>query len=234
MSWQLEGNPLMDTFTSRMSAMGPECCGCFWARSILWSPTKRSSSQAMVLLRTSLLFGSTQPWASLVAQPVKIPPAVQETWVRSLGLEDPLEKGMATPSRILAWRIPWTEEPGAVHGVAKSWTGLKWLSTHTENNQGQGAQAHRSHSSGPRSSRELRRGPAATALLWLDAEQERKQESRAAKAASSAMSPVEDRFITSVLECFLKNSPDKKNCVKSPSQKPKNWQDEIHLIIQIY
>ena len=45
-------------------------------------------------------------WASLVAQLVKNPPAVQETWVRSLGWEDPLEKGKATHSSILAWRIP--------------------------------------------------------------------------------------------------------------------------------
>ena len=43
---------------------------------------------------------------------VKNPPAVRETWVRSLGWEDPLEEGMATHSSILAWRIPWTEEPG--------------------------------------------------------------------------------------------------------------------------
>ena len=47
-------------------------------------------------------------WASLVAQLVKNLPAVQETWVRSLGWEDPLEKGKATHSSILAWRIPWT------------------------------------------------------------------------------------------------------------------------------
>ena len=46
--------------------------------------------------------------ASLVAQLVKNLPARQETWVRSLGCEDPLEKGMATHSSILAWRIPWT------------------------------------------------------------------------------------------------------------------------------
>ena len=46
--------------------------------------------------------------ASLVAQLVKNPPAVQETWVRSLDWEDPLEKGKATHSSILAWRIPWT------------------------------------------------------------------------------------------------------------------------------
>ena len=53
-------------------------------------------------------------WASLVAQLVKNLPAMQETWVRSLGWEDPLEKGKATHSSILAWRIPWTEEPGGL------------------------------------------------------------------------------------------------------------------------
>ena len=53
-------------------------------------------------------------WASLVAQTVKDLPAMQETWVRSLGWEDPLEKGMATHSSILAWRIPWTKEPGSL------------------------------------------------------------------------------------------------------------------------
>ena len=47
-------------------------------------------------------------WASLVAQLVKNLPAMQETWVRSLGWEDPLEKGKATHSSILSWRIPWT------------------------------------------------------------------------------------------------------------------------------
>ena len=48
--------------------------------------------------------------ASLVAQTVKNLPAMQETWVRSLGQEDPLEKGMTTHSSSLAWRIPWTEK----------------------------------------------------------------------------------------------------------------------------
>ena len=50
--------------------------------------------------------------ASLVAQMVKCLPTMQETLVRSLGQEDPLEKEMATHSSILAWKIPWTEEPG--------------------------------------------------------------------------------------------------------------------------
>ena len=51
-------------------------------------------------------------WTSLVAQMVKHLPAMQETWVSSLGQEDPLEEGMATHSSTLAWRIPWMEESG--------------------------------------------------------------------------------------------------------------------------
>ena len=54
---------------------------------------------------------------SLVAQMVKNLPAMQETWVRSLGQEDPLEKEMATHSSILAWGVPWTEEPGGLLSV---------------------------------------------------------------------------------------------------------------------
>ena len=64
--------------------------------------------------------------ASLVVQQVKNQPAMWETWVRSLGWEDPLEEGMATHSSILAWRIPM--DRGAwramVHGVTKSWIQL--------------------------------------------------------------------------------------------------------------
>ena len=48
---------------------------------------------------------------------VKNLPAMQETWVQSLGWEDPLEKGMATHSNILAWRIPWTEEPDRLQSI---------------------------------------------------------------------------------------------------------------------
>ena len=55
----------------------------------------------------------------LVDHMVKNLSGMQETWVQSLGQEDPMEKGMATHSSTLAWRVPWTEEPG---GVAKSWT----------------------------------------------------------------------------------------------------------------
>ena len=53
----------------------------------------------------------------LVAQSVKNLPAMQETWVRSLGWEDPLEKEMAIHSNILAWKIPWTEEPGGLQST---------------------------------------------------------------------------------------------------------------------
>ena len=52
-----------------------------------------------------------------MAQTVKSLPTMQETWVRSLGWEDPLEKEMATHSRTLAWKIPWTEEPGRLQSM---------------------------------------------------------------------------------------------------------------------
>jgi len=52
-----------------------------------------------------------------MAQMVKNLPAVQKTWVQSLGQEDPLEKGMVTHSSILAWGIPWTEEPGELQSM---------------------------------------------------------------------------------------------------------------------
>ena len=52
-----------------------------------------------------------------MAQMVKNLPAMQETWVRSLGGEDPLEEGLATPSSILAWRISWTGEPGGLQSM---------------------------------------------------------------------------------------------------------------------
>ena len=55
--------------------------------------------------------------ASLVVQRIKRLPAMLETWVRSLGWEDPLEKEMATHSSVLAWRIPWTEEPDGLQSM---------------------------------------------------------------------------------------------------------------------
>ena len=57
------------------------------------------------------------------AQMVKNLPVMQETWVQSLGWEDSLEKGMATHSSILAWRIPWTEEPGELQSMRSQTVG---------------------------------------------------------------------------------------------------------------
>ena len=56
-------------------------------------------------------------WASLVAQLVKNPPAMQEMWVASLGWEDPLEEEMATHLSVPAWKIPWTEEPDGLQSM---------------------------------------------------------------------------------------------------------------------
>ena len=70
-------------------------------------------------------------WASLVVQMVKNPPAMWETWVRSLGWEDPLEKGTATHSSILPWRIPWTEESGRLQSMGSESIRHDWV-THTQ------------------------------------------------------------------------------------------------------
>ena len=73
-------------------------------------------------------------WASLMAQMVKNLPAVQEIQVWPLGQEDPLEKGIATHSSILAWRIPWTEEPGGLQSMRSHTVGHNWVTnTHTQN-----------------------------------------------------------------------------------------------------
>ena len=61
--------------------------------------------------------------ASLVAQMMKNPPAMQETQVQSLGKDDSLEEGMATHFSILAWRIPWTEEPGGLQSMGSQRVG---------------------------------------------------------------------------------------------------------------
>ena len=66
-------------------------------------------------------------WASLVAQLIKNPPVMRETWVQSLDWEDPLEKGKATHSSILAWRIPWTvQSQGYKECDNRWWPNLLW------------------------------------------------------------------------------------------------------------
>ena len=60
-----------------------------------------------------------------MAQTVKLLPTMWETWVRSLGREDPLEKEMATRSSTLSWKIPWTEEPGRLQSMGSQRVGLE-------------------------------------------------------------------------------------------------------------
>ena len=62
-------------------------------------------------------------WVSLVAQTVKNLPAMQKTWVQFLGLEDSLEEGMATKASILAWKIPWIEDPGGLQSMGSQGVG---------------------------------------------------------------------------------------------------------------
>ena len=66
-----------------------------------------------------------------MAQTVKNPPEMRETQVRSLGWEDPLEKEMTTHSSILAWRIPWTEEPGGLQSTGSQRVGRDGVTEHT-------------------------------------------------------------------------------------------------------
>ena len=107
------GNPLQCSCLEN-----PRDGGAWWAAvyGVAWSQTrlKRLSSSKMEVR------------ASLVAQMVKNLPTMQETWVQSLGLEDPLEDGVATHSNVIAWRIPMDREAwwAMVHGVAKSRTPL--------------------------------------------------------------------------------------------------------------
>ena len=83
----------------------------------------RSRPQVFFISVTTFLISSISFGFSLVAQMVKNPPAMQETQVQSLGQEDPLEKGMATHSSILALRTPWTEKPGELQSMGSQRVG---------------------------------------------------------------------------------------------------------------
>ena len=86
-----------------------------WLNSQIWK--YRCSGLTMGLKDPWILVHLGAPGASLVAQKVRNLPAMQETWVWSLGQEDPLEKGVATYSSILAWKIPWTKELGGIQSM---------------------------------------------------------------------------------------------------------------------
>ena len=92
---------------------------------LLWDPL--DSFTADLLLRSSITQAYTMLEASLVAQMVKNPPAIQETQVWCLGWEDPLEKGRATHPSILAWRILWTEELGGLESMGLQRVRYDWV-----------------------------------------------------------------------------------------------------------
>ena len=101
---------------------------------LLFPQTPTSSSikpySVLYLFEDKIFFALHLPLptyqASLVAQTVKNLPAMQETWVQSLGQEDPLEKGLTTHSSSLAWIIPWREEPGRLQSIALQRVGHDW------------------------------------------------------------------------------------------------------------
>ena len=105
----------------------PWTCQAFLSITNSWSLLKLMSiesvmpSNHLILCRPLLfppsIFPSIRVFSSEVAQRIKRLPAMQDTRVRSLDWEDPLEKEMATHSSILAWRIPWTEEPGGLQSM---------------------------------------------------------------------------------------------------------------------
>ena len=91
-----------------------------------WPPYYETSFDMCCIYQFLCISHVQNIYTNMVAQTVKNPPSMQETWVQSLGWKDPLEKEMATHSSILAWEIPWTEEPGGLQSVGsqKSQTGL--------------------------------------------------------------------------------------------------------------
>ena len=93
-----------------MDLQGSSVHGIFQVRILEWISISFSNSWRKLTFTFTLR-------ASLVAQIVKNLPALWETQVRSLGREDPLEEGMGTQSSILAWRIPWTEDPGGLQAM---------------------------------------------------------------------------------------------------------------------
>ena len=98
---------------------------CFPGEGLPWSSTAPAASAS-----TFTHFS----WASLVAQRLKRLPALQVTWVQSLGREDTLEKEMATHSGLLFWKIPWTEEAGGLQSIASQGVRQWWL--HNRNQKG--------------------------------------------------------------------------------------------------
>ena len=136
---QLKAFPMSLLFQLGGQIIGASASASILPMNILgWAPLGLTGLISLLSKGLSRVFSSTtvqkhqfcgaQPslWTSLVAQMVKNLPAMQETWVWSLGGDDTLEKGMATHSCILAWRIPWTEEPGGLQSVGSQRVSYDW------------------------------------------------------------------------------------------------------------
>ena len=110
--------PVLQNWLSLHSSAGKESiCNAGDSSSI--SELGRSAGKGLV-------YPLQYSWASLMAQMVKNPPPMQETWVPSLSWEDPLEKGKATYSSILAWRIPWAKEPAWLQSMGSQRVRHHW------------------------------------------------------------------------------------------------------------
>ena len=112
---------------------GPSCQQYY---QFSWSTGPHSLNSYQLTLNLSqkerICYWSVYSWrASPVAQIGKNLPAMKETQVQSLGQEDPLEKGLATHSSILVWRIPWTEEPGGQRSMESQRVGCDWATKHS-------------------------------------------------------------------------------------------------------
>ena len=121
---------LQGTFLTQVLNLGLLHC-----RQILYQLSYEGSTHSPLALTRRTYLAKTLTFkssvrASLVAQRLKRLPAMQETWVQFLGREDSLEKEMATHSSILAWRIPWTEEPGGLQSTGSQRVGYDWATSH--------------------------------------------------------------------------------------------------------
>ena len=96
---------------------------------LLWTPFLLKTHWPIAALSPSIFNHLSACWASLVAQRVKHLPAMQETWVRFLDQEDPLEKEMAIYSSTLAWKIPWTEKPCRLQSMGSQRVGHDWATS---------------------------------------------------------------------------------------------------------
>ena len=124
-------DPLQESMATHSSILAGESPKTEEPGGLQFTVTK-SGTQLKWLHSTNSWRAINHPWASLVVQSVKSLPAMQETQVRSLGQEDPLEKWMATHSSILTWKIPWTEEPDGLQSIGSQRVEHNWV-TNTNN-----------------------------------------------------------------------------------------------------